>query len=69
MLMVTFHQMGSCRMGGNRETSVVNPDNQVWDTPGLHVADASVFPSASGVNPMLTIMGIAHRAAEIIAAR
>jgi choline dehydrogenase-like flavoprotein len=66
VLMVTFHQMGSCRMGGNRTTSVVNPDNQVWDTTGLHVADASVFPSASGVNPMLTIMGIAHRAAEII---
>lgn len=66
MLMVTFHQMGSCRMGGDRRSSVVNPDNQVWDTPGLHVADASVFPSASGVNPMLTIMGIAHRAAEVI---
>src|SRR2546422_7725507 len=37
--------------------------------PILYVADASTFPSASGVNPMLTIMGIAHRAAGIIAAR
>lgn len=67
MLLVTFHQMGSCRMGGNRSTSVVNPENEVWDVPGLYVADASVFPSASGVNPMLTIMGIAHRAAGIVA--
>ena len=66
MLSVTFHQMGSCRMGGNRKLAVVDPDNQVWDTPGLFVADASVFPSASGVNPMLTIMGIAHRAAGIV---
>ena len=66
MLSVTFHQMGSCRMGGNRKLAVVDPENQVWDTPGLFVADASVFPSASGVNPMLTIMGIAHRAAGII---
>jgi len=66
MLLVTFHQMGSCRMGGDRKDAVVNPENQVWDVPGLYVADASAFPSASGVNPMLTIMGIAHRAADII---
>ena len=69
MLSVTFHQMGSCRMSGNRARGVVNPENQVWDTPGLYVADASVFPSASGVNPMLTIMGIAHRAAAIISSQ
>jgi len=69
MLSVTFHQMGSCRMGGNRRSAVVDPENQVWDTPGLFVADASVFPSASGVNPMLTIMGIARRTAQVISSR
>ena len=69
LLLVTFHQMASCRMGASAKTSVVNADNQVWGVPGLYVADASVFPSASGVNPMLTIMGIAHRAAGIIANR
>ncbi len=68
ILLVTFHQMASCRMGADPRTSVVNADNQVHGIPGLYVADASVFPSASGVNPMLTIMGIAHRAAGIIAA-
>ena len=69
LLVVTFHQMASCRMGASAKTSVVNAENHVWGVPGLYVADASVFPSASGVNPMLTIMGIAHRAAGIIANR
>jgi len=69
MLLCTFHQMASCRMGANQGDSVVNPENQVWGIPGLYVADASTFPTASGVNPMLTIMAIAHRAAGIIAAR
>jgi len=65
-LLVTFHQMASCRMGADPRTSVVGADNQVHGVRGLYVADASVFPSASGVNPMLTVMGIAHRAAGII---
>lgn len=66
LLLASYHQMASCRMGSSPRTSVVNAENQVWGVPGLYVADASVFPSASGVNPMLTIMGIAHRAAQII---
>lgn len=64
--LVTFHQMASCRMGANRATSVVNAEHEVWDVPGLYVADASVFPTSSGVNPMLTIMGMAHRAASLL---
>ncbi|CAK7566967.1 MAG: hypothetical protein SEPTF4163_004924 [Sporothrix epigloea] len=54
------HQMGTCRMGDDAgEASVVNPRGQVWGTQGLYVADASVFPSASGVNPMVTTMAFA----------
>jgi choline dehydrogenase-like flavoprotein len=64
--LATFHQMASCRMGSSPRDSVVNEQNQVWGAPGLYVADASTFPSSSGVNPMLTIMGIAHRAAGIV---
>ena len=45
------HQMGSCRMGSSARDSVVDPRGRVWDTEKLYVADASVFPSASGVNP------------------
>lgn len=66
LLLVTFHQMASCRMGASARSSVVDPEHRVWGVRGLYVADASVFPSASGVNPMLTIMGIAHRAAQLI---
>ena len=66
LLLVTFHQMASCRMGASARDSVVDPEHRIWGVRGLYVADASVFPTASGVNPMLTIMGIAHRAAQVI---
>ena len=67
LLLVTFHQMASCRMGASARTSVVDSEHRVWGIRGLYVADASTFPSASGVNPMLTVMAIAHRAAGVIA--
>ncbi|ODH23361.1 hypothetical protein ACO22_05408 [Paracoccidioides brasiliensis] len=52
------HQMGTCRMGNAPKSSVVDPTGKVWGTEGLYVTDASVFPSASGVNPMVTNMAI-----------
>jgi choline dehydrogenase-like flavoprotein len=64
----TAHQMGSCRMGPDRETSVANPLGELHDTPGVWIGDASAFPTASGVNPMVTIMALARRTAEAIAA-
>ncbi|KAF1998336.1 long-chain fatty alcohol dehydrogenase [Amniculicola lignicola CBS 123094] len=57
-LFVSAHQMGSCRMSSTPKAGVVDPKGQVWGTQGLYVADASVFPSASGVNPMVTNMAI-----------
>jgi len=53
------HQMGTCRMSAAERDGVVDPRGKVWGTEGLYVADASVFPSASGVNPMVTVMAIA----------
>jgi len=67
ILLVTFHQMASCRMGASARESVVDAEHRVWGIRGLYVADASTFPSASGVNPMLTVMAMAHRAAAIMA--
>jgi long-chain-alcohol oxidase len=65
----SFHQMGSCRMGTDPSRSAVGSDNESHEVKNLFVADASTFPSASGVNPMLTVYAIADRAARKIAAR
>lgn len=63
----SWHQMGSCRMGVNPATSAISADNETHEVAGLFVADASSFPTASGVNPMLSIYAIAHRAAGRVA--
>jgi choline dehydrogenase-like flavoprotein len=57
---VSAHQMGTARMGSSPTNSVVNPRGAVWNTQSLFVADTSVFPGASGVNPMITGMAIAR---------
>jgi choline dehydrogenase-like flavoprotein len=64
----TAHQMGTCRLGADRTTSVADPYGQVHGVRGLFVADASGFPSASGVNPMLSVMALAYRVAQRIKA-
>jgi long-chain-alcohol oxidase len=65
----SWHQMGSCRMGIDPTMSAVGPDNECHEVSGMYVVDSSAFPTASGVNPMLTVYGIAHRAASKLAAR
>lgn len=67
--LVALHIMGSCRMGGSPDSSATDPDGQVWGVDGLYVADASSFPTASGVNPMVSIQAIAYMTAQRIAAR
>jgi choline dehydrogenase-like flavoprotein len=60
------HAMGTCRMGSDPGTSVVNEYCQCHDVKNLFVCDTSVFVTGAGVNPTLTAMAIASRAAERI---
>ena len=62
-----YHPLGTARMGADPATSVIGPDHQVHDTPGLYVVDGAAVPTSLGVNPQLTIMALATRAAEKIA--
>ena len=64
-----FHLMGSARMGGSPETAATKPTGETWDVRDLVVCDASCFPTASGVNPMISIESIAHMNARGLAAR
>jgi choline dehydrogenase-like flavoprotein len=66
VMMFTAHQMGTCRMGSDPKASVTNEHGEVHGVKGLFVCDGSLFPSASGVNPMLSIMGLTHKAAQYI---
>jgi len=60
----TVHVMGTCRMGCDPSNSVVDLRGQLWDLPGCYVADASLFPTAVGVNPQLSIMALATMVAQ-----
>ncbi len=66
VMMFTAHQMGTCRMGADPKNAVVDGNHEVYGVKGLFVCDGSVFPGASGVNPMLSIMGLAHGASQHI---
>ncbi len=65
----SFHIMGSARMGGSPTTSACDPTGQTWDVRDLYVLDGSAFPSASGVNPQVSIQAIAHMGARGMATR
>ena len=68
-VMAALHIMGTARMGATAATSAVNPDGETWEVRNLVGADASTFPTASGVNPMVSIEAIAHMSATRLAAR
>jgi choline dehydrogenase-like flavoprotein len=63
-----LHQHGTIRMGHNPDESVVNADGRAHEVDNLYVCDGSTFPTASGVNPTLTIMANAWRIADRIIA-
>jgi long-chain-alcohol oxidase len=69
LMLGSFHIMGSARMGGSPGTAACDPTGQTWDARDLYVFDGSSFPTASGVNPQISIQAIAHMGARALAAR
>ena len=67
-LQIGLHLMGGARMGQDERTSVVNENFNVHGMENLYIADSSTFPNAPGVNPMLTILALSHRASQAILA-
>jgi choline dehydrogenase-like flavoprotein len=63
-----YHPMGTCRMGTDPRSSVVDAFGQAHDVPGLWVLDASIVPSSTVVNPQVTVMALAARGARRLAA-
>jgi len=66
LTLFSAHQMGSARLGRDPGTSVAKPTGELHDTRGVWIGDTSAFPSAPGVNPMITCMALAMRTASRI---
>jgi choline dehydrogenase-like flavoprotein len=64
----TGHPQGGNALSADPRRGVVDPRFRVHGFDNLHLCDASVFPSSVTVNPQLTVMGLAHYAAPLIAA-
>jgi len=63
------HQMASSRIAGSPDKGALKPTGETWEIKNLFVADGSALPTASGVNPMLTIMATSHHIAQHIKAQ
>jgi choline dehydrogenase-like flavoprotein len=58
------HTIGTCRMGDDPDSAVVDPAGRSHEVPNLFICDNSVFPSAMPANPALTIMALSLRTAS-----
>jgi len=65
--MMAFHPQGTCRMGADPSRAVTDPYGFHYGLRHLVVADASILPSSCKVNPQITIMAFAARAAARLA--
>lgn len=62
------HPLGTCRVARSADHGVIDFDHRVFGTDNLYIADGSAVPTSLGVNPQLTIMAMALRAADRVAA-
>ena len=63
---VGLHLMGGCVLGTDPSKSVTNPEFNLHSNKNVYIADSSVFPSAPGINPSLTIMALSTMASQNI---
>jgi long-chain-alcohol oxidase len=63
------HQMGTCRLGADPKTSVLDPSGECWEVAGLYCADGSCFPTPTGLNPMITIEAISYMLTQQLATK
>jgi len=62
-----YHPAGTCRMGANSDPlAVVDPQLRLRGTTNVRIADASVLPTMTSVNPMVAVLMIGERAADLI---
>ncbi len=61
---LAIHEAGTCRMGTDTKTSMLNSFNQCHDAPNVFVTDGSSFPSIGVQNPVLTMVALTIRACE-----
>jgi cholesterol oxidase len=64
--LITVHPLGGCPIGRDESEGVVDSYGQVFNYPGLYIADGSVMPGPVGTNPSLTIAALADRFADRI---
>ncbi|NSC21339.1 oxidoreductase [Streptomyces albus subsp. chlorinus] len=65
-----YHPAGTCRMGAADDpAAVVDPLLRLRGQEGVRIVDASVFPSMPTINPMVTVLLVAERAADLILGR
>ncbi len=60
------HLLGTCRMGDDPSTSVINSNNRSHDVPNLFMCDGSTLVTSGRGQPTMTIMALAFRAADMI---
>ncbi|MGW3568384.1 GMC family oxidoreductase [Streptomyces sp. NPDC000941] len=62
-----YHPAGTCRMGAvSDESAVVGPDLRIRGLKGIRIADASVFPTMPAVNPMIGVLMVGEKCAELL---
>jgi len=66
LLLSAYHAVGTVKIGLTNKDSAIDTNHQCHNVPGLFVVDGSSIPTSLGINPQVTIMALATRAAEKI---